>query len=70
MSTGHLQDVLQKMSSRRFQDVYQVKLFLATLSRRLRDVFKTFMRRATKTVTNRRFFLVTLLGNLWSVYKI
>ena len=85
-SSRRLQEVLQKClqdifktSSRHFEDVFktsckdifktyhQVKLFLLTC---LRDVFKTFLRRTTKTVINRGFAQVTLLRNLWSVYKI
>ena len=61
---------LVKMSSKRFQDVFSSQTVLGnTISRRLRDIFKTFLRHTANTVIYRRFALVTLLINLWSVYK-
>ena len=66
-TSRHLQDVLKRYFQELFKTYHQVKLFLFTS---LRDVFNTFLRRTAKTVIRRRFAYVTLLGNLWSVYKI
>ena len=63
----HLQDVLERCLQDVFEIYYQVKLFLLT---RLQEVFNTFLRRTAKTVIYRRICQVTLLRNLWSVYKI
>ena len=63
-SSRHLQDiVLQRCLQEIFETYYQVKLqndfkvaqFCNTVSRRLREIFKTFLRRTTKTVIYRRF---------------
>ena len=82
MSSRHLQDLfktfsrrLQNVSQRSLQDVFktyrQVKLFLLT---RFQKDFETYSKRfwdvLQRRLSTERFAWVTLLRNLWWVYKI